>query len=232
MPAPLTAVRVAGLAALTSIASATIGLAILPIWDFPATGATSTALTAFLVDHRARLQLMMLMYTLGVTLWLLFGTAAAAHLRQVVGRTDGNAALVRCFAAGISGFVVLLLAGFTAFDVLVYRAPHVPDPGLLYDLGFGLLAMSGMPTALGLGAYALLVHRTGALPRPTIYLAAVTAAAHVVLLLSFIVPSGFFSLEGLVIAAIPALLWAWIVQAGLALLAVRPQRAAPELLNG
>ncbi|MGN6721137.1 MAG: hypothetical protein ACTHJM_00830, partial [Marmoricola sp.] len=54
-------------------------------------------------------------------------------------------------------------------------------------------------------------------------LAAVTAAAHVLLLLSFIVRSGFFSLEGAIIIAVPALLWIWIVSAGVEML----RRGAP-----
>jgi hypothetical protein len=46
--------------------------------------------------------------------------------------------------------VALLLAGFTAFFVLVYRGADVGDPRLLYDLTFGLLATSGAPTAIAL----------------------------------------------------------------------------------
>jgi hypothetical protein len=50
-----------------------------------------------------------------------------------------------CFLLGFVSFVTLLLAGFTAFFVLVYRGAEAPDPKLLYDLAFGLLAMSGAP---------------------------------------------------------------------------------------
>jgi hypothetical protein len=108
-------------------------------------------------------------------------------------------------------FVTLLFAGFTAFFVLVYRAPEASDPRLLYDLAFGLLAMSGAPTALALGSYAAHVFRGHRLPGWTAWLAAVAALAHVALLASLVLTSGFFSLTGAVIIATPATLFAWIV---------------------
>jgi hypothetical protein len=103
--------------------------------------------------------------------------------------------------------------------VLLYREADVSDPRLLYDLAFGLLAMSGAPTAVALGSYAALVYRAGYLPRWTALLALVGATAHVVLLASFVVTDGFFSLEGQVITAIPATLFMWIIGTGIAMLA-------------
>jgi hypothetical protein len=50
-------------------------------------------------------------------------------------------------------------------------------------------------------------------------LAGIGAAAHVVLLASFLVHDGFFSLEGQVITVIPATLFVWILGTGLSLLA-------------
>jgi hypothetical protein len=47
----------------------------------------------------------------------------------------------------------------------------------------------------------------------------VGSLAHVVLLASFVVSEGFFSLEGQVITAIPATLFIWIVGTGIAMLA-------------
>jgi hypothetical protein len=90
---------------------------------------------------------------------------------------------------------------------------------LLYDITFGLLAISGAPTALALFAYAALVLRTGRLPRWTASLALLAAATHVALCASFYVRDGFFSLEGAVIIAIPATLFAWIAGTSVAMLA-------------
>jgi hypothetical protein len=138
------------------------------------------------------------------------------RLRQA-GATESLASA--CFALGLLGFLTLLLAGFTVFFVLVYRDAEVADPRFLYDLTFALLAMSGAPTALALGSYAALVLRTQTLPQWTAWLALVGAAAHVVLLASLVVTEGFFSLEGQVITAIPATLFAWIIGAGVAMVA-------------
>jgi hypothetical protein len=46
----------------------------------------------------------------------------------------------------------------------------------------------------------------------------VAALAHLVLLASLVITSGFFSLEGGVIIAIPATLFAWILGTGIVLL--------------
>jgi hypothetical protein len=65
-----------------------------------------------------------------------------------------------------------------------------------------------------LTAYAISVYTHRVFDRPTGHLAAAAAAAHLALLLSFIVDSGFFSLEGAVITVVPALLWIWIAYTG------------------
>jgi hypothetical protein len=158
----------------------------------------------------------MLLSTAAVSLWFVFGAGVWLRLRRASGAESLASA---CFAFGFVGFVVLLLAGFTAFFVLVYRDADVGDPRLLYDLTFGLLAMSGAPTAIALGSYAALVFRSAALPRWTAWLGVVGALAHVALLASFAVTEGFFSLEGQVISAIPATLFMWIIGTGIAMLA-------------
>ena len=157
-----------------------------------------------------------LLRTAAVSLWLVFGAGVWLRLR----RAGGTGSLASaCFAFGVVGFVTLLLAGFTAFFVLAYRGGNVGDPRLLYDLTFGLLAMSGAPTAIALGSYAALVHRSAALPRWTAWLGVVGAVAHVALFASFVVSEGFFSLEGQVIIAIPATLFLWIIGTGIAMMA-------------
>lgn len=183
------------------------GVAVLPIWEFPGTKASDAELVRFVTEHQNALQFVMITNAVGVTLWMVFGAALWAWLR----RRGGDPTLVAIFGAGLVGFTTLLLAGFTAFDVLVYRAPDVDTPRLLYDLTFGLLAMSGLPTAISLGAFAAVVYRDHVLPARTAHLAVVAAAAHVLLLLAFIVPTSFFSLEGQSITVIPGLLWAWII---------------------
>ena len=110
--------------------------------------------------------------------------------------------------------------------MLVYRAPAASDPRLLYDLAFGLLAMSGVPTALALCAYAAQVFRDGRLPGWTAWVAVAAALTNLALLASLVIRSGFFSLEGGVTIAIPATLFVWII--GMSVTMMRTdQSAAP-----
>lgn len=229
MPTPdlsVPALRVARVSGVLGIVIPMVGLVVYPIWSFPDTNAGGSGIVAFVTDHQDQLKLMMALYTVGVTLWLAFGAAVWSLLRERLGTSP----LPLLFAAGSIGYVTLLLAGFTAFDVLVYRPPTAHEAQLLYDLTFGLLAMSGMPTALALGAFAAAAYGSdGLVPRATAHLAAVAAAAHVLLLLAFVVPDGPLSLEGFSITGIPALLWAWILATALTL---RPGERRAEATAG
>lgn len=202
-------------AGLLSIVLGLVAVAVDRMWSFPATGASAQEVGSFVADHRTALLVAMVLTAAAVVLWLVFAAGVWLRLREATG---AESVLSACFLFGFAAFVTLLLAGFTPFLVLVYRAPAAPDPSLLYDVSFGLLAMSGAPTALALCAYAALVWRDGALPRWTAWLAALAAAAHLVLLGSLLVASGFFSLEGGVTIAIPGTLFAWIAGTSVALL--------------
>jgi hypothetical protein len=181
-------------------------------WDFPGTEASGAEVLAYVGEHRSGLRVGVLLDALGVVLWGLFGLG--------VWRRLGDRGPVGGFmAAGFAWMVPLLLAGFTAFLVLAYRAPRLTpqDAALLYDLTFALLAISGLPTAVALGAYAHIVWRTGGLPVWTALLAALGAAAHVLLLASFFVSDGFLSLQGQIITAAPATLFIWVLGTAIAL---------------
>jgi hypothetical protein len=185
-----------------------------PTWDFPGTGATAAAVTAYVVEHRDALLAGLIADAIGVTLWGLFGVGVWLRLRSA----GGESYLSACFLFGVVSFVPLLLAGFTCFMVLTYRGQQISDPRLLYDLAFALIAISGLPTAVALGSYAWLTFRSRHLPAWTAALGAVGAVAHVLLLASFVVSAGFFSLEGQVITVIPATLFVWILGTGIAML--------------
>ncbi len=209
------AIKLAGVAGVASIALGIAGSIVDEMRTFPGTGATAGEIAGYVGAHRSALLAAMVLSTAAVGLWLLFGVGVWQWLRE----TTGNVSVFSvCFLVGLISFVTLLLAGFTSFFMLVYRAGEVSDPRLLYDLAFGLLAMSGVPTALALGSYAAQVLRDSRLPRWTAWLAIVAALAHLVLLASLVITSGFFSLEGGVIIAIPALLFAWILATSIVLL--------------
>jgi hypothetical protein len=208
-------IRFAGHAGIFSIALGIAGGIIDEMWTFPGTGATAGQITGFASAHQSALLVAMVLNTTAVGLWLVFGVGVWLRLRET---TSGESFLAVCFLVGLVSFVTLLFAGFTSLFLLAYRAPEAPDPRLLYDLSWGLLAMSGVPTALALGSYAVHVLRGGRLPRWTAWVAAVGAAAHLVLLASLLITSGFLSLEGGVTIAIPATLFAWILGTSIALL--------------
>lgn len=211
------ATRIGGLAGLLGVASGVLGGAIIaPIWSFPGSASTIAHVASFPREHRTALLIGMFFNTAAVLLWLAFGAALWSYLRRLGHDDFGH----RCFALGIVSMVTLLLAGFTAFFVLVYRSGSATEVRTLYDLTFALLAMSAAPTVLALGAFAALVRRSRCLPRSTAALALVAAVAHVALFASFVPRSGFFSLEGQVIVAIPATLFAWIAVTAAAMLSV------------
>jgi hypothetical protein len=210
-----TPTRLAGVAGALGVALPLGALLVLPIWQFPGTNSSPVELTHFAVEHQTSLRAVMVLNAVGVGLWMIFGAGVWLWLRQVSGPDSFPPA---CFAFGLVGFVTLLLAGFVALFIIAYRAPDIPDVRLLYDLAFGLLAMSGVPTAIALGSYAVVAFRHSALPWFTAWLAAIAAAAHVVVLCSFVIPRGFFSLEGQVITVVPGLLFAWILTTSIAML--------------
>jgi hypothetical protein len=200
--------RVTRWAGVLGVVIPSVGLALHPIWAFPGSLVDGAAIASWAAAHHGRLVAMMVTYTVGVTLWMVFGVGVWTALRT---NRSAGVALPAWFLGGLIGYVTLLLAGFTAFDLLLYRTREPETARLLYDLTFGLLAMSGMPTAVSLAAFAAAVRCSGVLPRYTGHLALVAAAAHVLLLLAFVVPSGPLSLQGFSIVGIPALLWLWII---------------------
>jgi hypothetical protein len=221
----LPALRLAGVAGVLSIALGVTGVLVDRMWTFPTTGASASAIADFTHAHRTALLIAMVLSTGTVGLWLVFGIGVWLRLHETA--ASDERALPACFLAGLVSFVTILLAGFTCFLVLIERPPGGDGPRLLYDLSFGLLAMSGVPTALALGAYAAQVLRgRGPLPRWTAWVAAAAACAHLVLLASFAVTSGFFSLAGGVTIAIPGTLFAWVVGTSVVLLREAPARRA------
>lgn len=186
-----------------------------PIWSFPPTHASGADIALWASAHHDRLVIAQALYTVGVGCWFVFGAGVWSRLRN---RLPAGSQLAAAFGTGFVGLVTLILAGFAAFDILLYR-PRSPElSALLYDLSFGLLAMSGIPTVVALGAFAIAVYRHRVLRLSTAHLAVIAAAGHILLLVAFIAPSGPLSLEGfLVVWGIPILLFVWIGHTALAI---------------
>lgn len=207
-----------GLIGVLSIVVAIVGVLVLPIWRFPSTSVSGAGLIAFATDHHSTLPAVMVLDLAAVALWMVFGAGLWLRLREAAG-TDTLAST--SFAFGLVGFTTLLLAGFVALFVIWYVAPSETAAKELYDLCFGLLAMSGAPTAICMFSYAAVTWRHRVLPRYTTWLAVITGYAHVALLFSMVVRNGWFSLEGPLITLVPGLLFAWIFATSVAMLSTR-----------
>jgi hypothetical protein len=204
------AARVARWAGILGVLIPAAAIPVYPIWSYPSTHTSGTEIARWAAAHHDRLVATQVLYTVGVALWFVFGAAAWTYLRH---RLPVGSTLANGFGVGFVGVVTLILSGFTVFNLLLYRPRGAELTTLLYDLTVGLLAMSGIPTAVALGSFAIAVYRYRLLSRRTAHLAVVAAIAHVVLLTAFIAPDGPLSLEGfLTIWGIPFLLFAWIMQ--------------------
>jgi hypothetical protein len=189
-------------------------LVVYPIWSMPTTQMRGAELALWATDHDDRLAVTMLLDVVGVTVWLVFGAAVWTDLRD---QLPARSTLPACFAAGFLGCVTLLLSGFTAFAILLYREHSSEVSILLCDLTFGLLAMSELPTIVAAWSCAVAVYVHRALPRSAGHFAVAAAAAHPLLLATLIIRGGPLSLEGFSITAMPGFLFAWILGTALAM---------------
>lgn len=200
--------RVARWAGTLGVLIPAAAIPIYPIWSVPPTQTSGADIALWASAHHDRLVITQVLYSVGVALWFIFGAAVWTHLRN---RLPAGSPLATGFGIGFVGLVTLILSGFTAFDLLLYRPRSAELSSLLYDLTLGLLAMSGMPTVVALGSFAIAAYRYRVLRRTTAHVAAIAAAGHVFLLVAFIAPAGPLSLEGSVVVwGIPILLFAWI----------------------
>lgn len=194
-----------------------VGGLIEPLWLAPGTDAGDREIAAYLSANRDGFLASVFVFGLGMGAFLAFAAALWAWLRSRPGVPDSLAAM---FAFGATSLCTVVFAGFAVMLVLAYRAPSVAAPRELYDLCFGLLAISGIPTALALGAYAAIVFSARPLPGWTAWVAVVGTVAHLLIAASFFFRSGFLSLEGGVIVAIPVTMFLWLLAASVALFSV------------
>jgi hypothetical protein len=215
--------RAIGTLGLASFALIVVGGLIEPLWLAPGTTASPAEVAAYVARNRDGFIASIFFFGLGMTAFLAFAAALTAWLAERgVGRP-----LLAIFGFGSASLTTLVLAGFVPVLVLAYRSPGAGTPRELYDLSFGILAVSGLPTALALGAFAAIVLSERTLPGWTAWLAVIGALAHLVVAASFFFDSGFFSLEGGVIVAIPITLFLWFAGTGLALVRL-PAAASPS----
>lgn len=209
--------RLTGLVGLACFACIAIAALVAPpLWSAPETGASAPTILAYAEEHRGRILASLFLYSLAMGLFLCFAAGLTARLSRL-GR-DKSMALPIAFALAAVALTTLILAGFVPGGVSAYR-PQSPELArVLLDLTFALLAFSGIPTAICLGAYAALVLPTKALPAWTGWLALLGAAGHVLIAATLLFRSGFLSLEGDVVVWAPATFFAWILATSFAVL--------------
>jgi hypothetical protein len=186
-----------------------------PLWNAPGTNASAVRVASYVHENHERTIAGMYIYSLAMGLFLCFAAGLWSWLRQTEPPPQPLAAV---FAFGAIGLAVLILAALTTVGVLSYRPQQPAFAALLGDLTFGLLALSGIPTAVCLGAYAALVLRYRCLPAWTGFLAGLGSLTHVLIAASFMSHGGFLSLEGSVIVWVPATFFVWILAASVVLL--------------
>ena len=209
------AARTTGIIGLTSFALIVAAALIEPLWDAPGTNEGAAEVTRYVLDRSDTWTASVFVYSLGMLGFLVFAAGLWGQLRAAEERQGSLPS--SAFAFGAVSMVTLVFAGFVPALVLAYRTWDAVTGQLLYDLSFGLLAMSGLPAVAMLVAYAALAERAG-IARWTVPLAWLAAVAHLVIAASFFPGSGFFSLEGGVIVAIPATLFLWLAATSVALL--------------
>lgn len=197
-----------------------------PLWDAPGTRSSAVAVAVYTRHNATRITVSLLIFSLAMALFLCFAAGLWSWFRE---REPAPQVLSSILALSGCALVVLILAGFVPMYVLGYRSEPAAVAGLLADTTFGLLALSGIPTAVFLAAFAALVLRLGGLPAWTAYLAVVAAGAHVLIAASFLSHGPFLSLESEVIVWVPSTFFAWILAVGAALAPGRP--VATETLS-
>jgi hypothetical protein len=217
-PLSARATRLIALAGLSSFALIVVAAFVAPpLWNSPSPSSSAARLAAYLQANHAHTIASLYIYSLAMGMFLCFAAGLSSWFRQV---EPAPQPLSGVFAFGAIALTVLILAAFAIAGVMSYRAQQPAFAVSLTDTTFGLLALSGIPTAVCLGAYAALVLRHRCLPVWTGWLAMFAVDAHLLIAASFMSHGSFLSPEGDVIVAVPATFFAWILATSIVLLRV------------
>ena len=171
----------------------------------PAPTSSGAHVAAYLQANHGRTIASLYIYSLAMGLFLCFAAGLWSWLRQSEPAPQPLSAI---FAFGAIALAVLILATSATTSVMSYRPQQPAFAVSLTDTTFGLLALSRIPTAVCLGAYAALVLRYRCLPAWTGWLAVLGVVAHILIAASFVSHGSFLSLEGAVISGAATFL-AW-----------------------
>lgn len=216
--------RFAALAGIASVILYVLGDAL--IADLPSINASGRTFAAYAAGHQT--QLLMFVYVWGATVAfnLIFLTGLWSILRH-----DARASEVLSTLALGAGYMVwaIVLGGLIFVLELGYRSATL-DPStakLLSDLALLAATLSAFPTVVSVGAFSVLILRTGALPRWIGWMGFVVVAAHLVAAGAF-AQDGFFSPSVVSVFVAPPLFFFWVLVASLAVLFARSRKAPVE----
>jgi len=215
--------RLSACAGLGSFVLITAGALVAPpLWNAPATNASAARIAVYLQANHGRSIAGLFLYSLAMGLFLCFTGGLWSWLRRI---ETAPQALSSVFAFGAIALAVLVFVAFATAGVMSYRPQQPALAASLSDMTFGLLALSGIPTAVCLGAYAGLVFRHKCLPAWTGWLAVLAVDTHILIAASFVSHGSFLSLESPVIVWVPATFFAWILATSVVL--ARSARSTP-----
>ncbi|HEY7340633.1 MAG TPA: hypothetical protein VH591_07120 [Ktedonobacterales bacterium] len=216
--------RFIALAGIASVILYALGDAL--IADLPSIDAPARTFAAYAAGHQT--QLLMFVYVWGATVAfnVVFLTGLWSFLRH-----DARASEILSALALGSGYMVwaIVLGGLVFVLELGYRSASL-DPAtakLLSDLALLAATLSAFPTAVSVGAFSMLILRTGALARWIGWLGFIVVAAHLVAAGAF-AQDGFFSPSVVSVFVAPPLFFIWILITSFAVLFARSRKAPVE----
>jgi hypothetical protein len=189
----------------------------------PTAGGPNTAFLSFIISKHQSLLWQAWMFSAGAALLLWFATAVRTELGDESG-------LGRLFYGGFVAAAVSVLASGLLIAAVAYKAGPGASPQLaraFFDasaVGTGLFAaFAAIPAFV---AFAVIVGRTGALPRWTLVLAVIAAVVNLAETFTIFTGSGFYSIEGSFGLVQLASIVVWMIGTAVALIMASPTEVA------
>jgi cbb3-type cytochrome oxidase subunit 3 len=216
--------RFTALAGIASVILYALGDAL--IADLPSIDTPARTFATYAAGHHTQLLLFVYVWGATVAFNLVFLTGLWSYLRH-----DARASEVFSALALGAGYIVwaIVLGGLIFVLELGYRSASL-EPAtakLLSDMALLAATLSAFPTVVSVGAFSVLILRTGALARWIGWLGFVVVAAHLVAAGAF-AQAGFFSPSIVSVFVAPPLFFIWVFIASLALLFARSRKAPVE----
>ena len=221
--------RTATLERLTGIAGlAVVGLFVVGVLlaaTPPAADAPASAFAAYASERRTAILVTAYLAVLSCALAMAFLAGLRDVLRRLDERGESTLATVG-LAAGIMQFSVVAV-GLAVLAAAAYRqGPPGELVRTLIDTGWIVINLgAGLPTTVSVGAFSVVLMRSGAAAGRVVWLGFLVALAHLVVSAAF-ARRGFLAPEGLIAFVVPALYYAWVLGVSLELLRRRAPAAA------